>query len=81
MVVTDDDTLAGYFRYAGEDKEAKDYNPEYLKKAEEYRKLTAELRKFDNLQAEARVRITLTGATELGHPDAPPTYIFLRRQS
>ena len=73
--VTDDDTLAGYFRYAGEDKEAKDYNPEYLKKAEEYRKLTAELRKFDNLRPN-KGSVTLTSATELGHPDAPPTYIF-----
>jgi hypothetical protein len=74
-VVTDDDTLAGYFRYAGEDKEAKDYNPEYLKKAEEYRKLTADLRKFDNLKP-VKGSNTLTGATELGHSDAPPTYIF-----
>ena len=75
VAVTDDDTLAGYFRYAGEDKEAKDYNPEYLKKAEEYRKLTAELRKFDNLRPNKGSN-TLTAATELGHSDSPPTYIF-----
>lgn len=74
-VVTDDAALAGFLRAAGSDKTSKDYNPAYLEKAEQYRKLTEELRKLDKSKP-TKGSATLTGATELGHSDSPPTFVF-----
>jgi len=74
-VVTDEAALAGFLRYAADDKSAPEHNEEIVKKADEYQKLTVELRKFANKRP-ARGSDTFTTATELGHPDAPPTYVF-----
>jgi hypothetical protein len=73
--VTDDTALSAFLRYAAEDKEAPEHNDEIVKKFEEYQKLTQELRKFANKKP-ARGSETYTTATELGHSDSPPTFIF-----
>jgi len=73
--VTDDAALAGFLRYAADDKSAPEHSEEIVKKADEYQKLTQELRKFANKRPE-RGSNTFTAATELGHSDAPPTFVF-----
>ena len=73
--VTDDTALSAFLRYAAEDKEAPEHNDEIVKKFEEYQKLTQELRKFANKKP-TRGSDTYTTATELGHSDSPPTFIF-----
>jgi len=45
------------------------------KRWQEYKKLTEELKKFDKLKP-AKGSNTYTAMTELGHPDAPPSYVF-----
>ncbi len=73
--VTDDTSLAGFLRYAAEDKQAPEHSEEIKKKFEEYQKLTQELRKFVSKRP-TRGADTFTAATELGHSDAPPTYVL-----
>jgi hypothetical protein len=74
--VTNDDIIgAAYLRYAAEDKEAPGFGPEARARWEEYQRLTTEWKKFEN-QKPARGSVTFTGVEELGHPDAPPTFIF-----
>jgi hypothetical protein len=73
--VTDDATLAGFLRYAAEDKSAPEHSEEIKQKFAEYQKLTQELRKFQ-AQRPSRGASTFTAATELGHPDAPATFVF-----
>jgi hypothetical protein len=73
--VTNDAGLAGFLRVSGTDKDSPDYDPANLEKAEQYRKLTEELRKFDKLKP-TKGSSTITGATELGHSDSPPTYVY-----
>ncbi|HXZ16018.1 MAG TPA: DUF1549 and DUF1553 domain-containing protein, partial [Roseiarcus sp.] len=73
--VTDDAALAGFLRYAADDKQAPEHSEEIVKKADEYQKLTQDLRKFANKRP-ARGSDTFTTATELGHSDSPPTFIF-----
>lgn len=73
--VTDDAALAGFLRYASEDKTAPEYSEENKKKFEEYQKLTQDLRKFANKRP-TRGSNNFTTATELGHSDAPPTFVF-----
>ena len=73
--VTDDTALSAFLRYAAEDKEAPEHNDEIVKKFEEYQKLTQELRRFANKKP-TRGSDTYTTATELGHSDSPPTFIF-----
>jgi len=66
--------LVGYLKLVATDKDSKEYNPDYLPKWKEYEKLTEELKKFDKLKP-TRGSDRLTVATELGHPDAPPTNV------
>jgi hypothetical protein len=73
--VTDQPQLAAFLIYAAEDKNAPEHSPEIVKKREEYEKLRKELQKFADKRP-ARGANTYTTATELGHPDAPPTHIF-----
>ncbi|WP_457798186.1 DUF1549 and DUF1553 domain-containing protein [Methylocystis sp. S23] len=73
--VTDQPQLAAFLRYAAEDKTAPEHSPEMVQKFEEYQKLTRELQKFADKRPN-RGANTFTTASELGHPDAPPTYIF-----
>ncbi|PWB95700.1 DUF1549 and DUF1553 domain-containing protein [Methylosinus sporium] len=73
--VTNDAALAGFLRYAADDKSAPEHSKEIVEKADEYQKLTQELRKFQNVRSN-KGSLNYTAATELGHSDAPPTYIF-----
>ncbi|WP_026607189.1 DUF1549 and DUF1553 domain-containing protein [Methylocapsa acidiphila] len=73
--VTTEQDLALYIRDAGENKSNPDYSPESVARWEEYKKLGEELKKFDKLKP-AKGSITYTTMTELGHPEAPPTYIL-----
>lgn len=73
--VTDQPQLAAYLRYAAEDKSAPEHSPEAVQKFEEYQKLQRELQKLADKKP-ARGANTFTTATELGHPDAPPTYVL-----
>ncbi|WP_159730835.1 DUF1549 and DUF1553 domain-containing protein [Methylosinus sp. Ce-a6] len=75
VAVTDDNALAGFLRYAADDKSAPEHSAEIVKKAEEYQKLTQELRKFVNLRP-TKGSLNFTAATELGHSDSPPTHIL-----
>ncbi|SFV17407.1 DUF1549 and DUF1553 domain-containing protein [Pseudoduganella namucuonensis] len=72
-VATEND-IVQYLRLTAEDKDSTDHNPENVAKWKEYQKLTADLRKFDKLRPE-KGSLTLTTATELGRPDAPPTHV------
>jgi hypothetical protein len=73
--VTDDVALGAFLRYAAEDTAAPEHSEEIKQKWAEYQKLTQELRKFANKKP-ARGSDTFTTATELGHSDSPPTFIF-----
>jgi hypothetical protein len=72
-VSTEQDVVA-FLKLTAEDKDSAEYNPDNVPKWKEYQKLTADLKKFDKLRPE-KGSLTLTTATELGHPDAPPTYV------
>jgi len=72
--VTTDDDYVGYIRDAVETKN-KDYTPELAVKYLEYKELAEDLKKFDDLKPTAGSTY-ITAATELGHTDAPPTYVF-----
>jgi hypothetical protein len=73
--VTTEADFAGYLRVAGESKDSPEYTPEGAERWQEYKKLTEELKKFDKLKP-AKGSNTYTAMTELGHPDAPPSYVF-----
>lgn len=73
--VTDEDSLVSYLRDASVTPESKGYTPEIALKAQEYKELTEQLKKFDDLKPTAGVP-TISGVSELGHPDAPPSYVF-----
>ncbi|WP_400766053.1 DUF1549 and DUF1553 domain-containing protein [Methylosinus sporium] len=74
-VVTDQPALANYLRDIANDVQSPDHTPEAVAKWAEYQKLTEELKKFEKLKP-TRGADTFTAATELGHSDAPPTYIY-----
>ena len=73
--VTTEADFAGYLRVAGESKDSPEYTQEGAERWQEYKKLTEELKKFDKLKP-AKGSNTYTAMTELGHPDAPPSYVF-----
>lgn len=73
--VSNQGEVAGYLKLVATDKSAAEYDPAYLPKWQEYEKLTEELKKFDKLKPTAKGSANYTTATELGHPDAPPTNI------
>ena len=73
--VTSETDLAAYLRDASENKDNKDFKPEIALKYQEYKELVDELKKFDDLKP-ASGSTTISGVSELGHPDAPPSYVF-----
>jgi hypothetical protein len=73
--VTDQAALANYLRDIANDAQSPDHTPEAVAKWAEYQKLTEELKKYEKLKP-TRGADTFTAATELGHSDAPPTYVF-----
>ncbi|TDX65520.1 uncharacterized protein DUF1549 [Methylosinus sp. sav-2] len=74
-VVTDQPALANYLRDIANDAQSPDHTPEAVAKWAEYQKLTEELKKFEKLKP-TRGADTFTAATELGHSDSPPTYVY-----
>ncbi|WP_332854726.1 DUF1549 and DUF1553 domain-containing protein [Duganella sp. S19_KUP01_CR8] len=72
-VSTEQDVVA-YLKLTAEDKDSADFTPANVDKWKQYQKLTADLKKFDKLKPE-KGSLTLTTATELGHADAPATFV------
>ncbi|WP_374485759.1 DUF1549 and DUF1553 domain-containing protein [Zoogloea sp.] len=73
-VFNPDTDTAGYLRLTAENKDHQDHSPDRVAAWKEYQKLQAELRKFDNLRPISG-SVNITTATELGHADAPPTFV------
>ncbi|MDJ0447255.1 DUF1549 and DUF1553 domain-containing protein [Methylocystis sp. JR02] len=73
--VTDQTALSNYMRDIANDEKNPDRTPEIVAKWREYSKLNEELKKYEKLKP-TRGSDTFTAATELGHPDAPATYVF-----
>lgn len=67
-------TVVSYLRMIAEQTNHPQYNPNSVARWKEYQQLTQELNKFRSLQPN-RGSLTLTSATELGHPEAPPTHV------
>ncbi|MDR1888933.1 MAG: DUF1549 and DUF1553 domain-containing protein [Zoogloeaceae bacterium] len=67
-------SIIAYLRMTAEQKDHPQYSEANVAKWAEFQKLTAELRKFSKLQPKSG-SLYLTSATELGHPDAPPTFL------
>jgi hypothetical protein len=72
--VASDADIVAFLREFGQEKERTGYDPVYAEKLKQYNDLTAELKKFDNIKPASGSRF-LTAATELGHGDAPPTFV------
>lgn len=72
--VSSENDVVAYLRLSGEDKDSVEYTKEKAEKWAEYKKLVAELKKFDHLKPASGTKNIIT-ATELGHPDSPPTHV------
>ncbi|WP_020481385.1 DUF1549 and DUF1553 domain-containing protein [Methylomonas sp. MK1] len=73
--VTDEGSLESYFREKGESTDAKTRDPKIAEQWAELEKLDKELKKFSDLKPTTSSN-TISAMTELGHPDAPPSYVF-----
>lgn len=73
--VTTEDSVAEYLEVAGADRKSKEYNLADVQRLEDYKKLYGELAKYDSLKP-TKGSDTVTAITELGHPDAPPTFLL-----
>lgn len=73
--VSSDADIAAYLRVVGEDKADPAYSEENAQRWAEYKKLTEELKKFDKLKP-TKGSDTYTAVSELGHPEAPPSFIL-----
>lgn len=75
--VTDERSLAAYLRDTAESKGVnnKDYSQEIVDKWTEYDKLSEELKKFNDLKPKTG-STEISAMTELGHSDAPPSYVY-----
>ncbi|NOS89928.1 MAG: DUF1553 domain-containing protein [Methylococcaceae bacterium] len=73
--ITDEDSLVSYLRDASVSPESLNYTPEIALKNQEYKELSDQLKKFDDLKP-ANGSTTISAVTELGHTDAPPSYVF-----
>ncbi|RQP21495.1 DUF1549 and DUF1553 domain-containing protein [Piscinibacter terrae] len=75
-VSTDQAAASAYLKLSAEEKDSAEYDPANVERWKEYQQLTAELKKFDKLKPKNEgVTNNFTTATELGHADAPPTFI------
>lgn len=72
--VSTDRDYVGWVRIAVETHN-KDYTPEMAARYYEWKELDEELKKFDNLKPTAGSDM-ITAATELGHPDAPKSFVL-----
>ncbi len=73
--ITDEDDLVAYLRDASVSPESKNYTPDIALKSQEYKELVEQLKKLDDLKP-ASGSTTISGVSELGHPDSPPSYVF-----
>lgn len=73
--VTDEASLQAYFREKGESSDPKFQNKEIAAQWAELDKLNKELRKFNDLKPKTTSN-TISAMTELGHADAPPSFVF-----
>ncbi|CAD6879703.1 protein of unknown function DUF1549 [Methylomonas albis] len=73
--VTDEGSMESYFREKGESTDAKTRDPKIAEQWAELEKLDKELKKFNDLKPTTSSN-TISAMTELGHPDAPPSYVF-----
>ncbi len=74
--VTNDDLIVGaYLRYLADDKEAPGYGPESKADLEHWLKITQKLQQFNKEKPE-KGSDTITRVEELGHSDAPKSFIF-----
>jgi hypothetical protein len=70
----DDDRLANYLQDTSVNKDAPDYDPANGPRWEAYKKLKEEVKKIDKLKPNGSD--TVSAMSELGHSDAPPTYVL-----
>ncbi|MCF7987814.1 MAG: DUF1549 and DUF1553 domain-containing protein [Methylovulum sp.] len=76
VYITDERSLAAFLRDVADSKgNDKNYSKEIVEKWTEYDKLTEELKKFNELKPKGGSN-EITAMTELGHADAPPSYVF-----
>ena len=73
--ITDEDDMVAYLRDASVSPESKNYTPDIALKSQEYKELVEQLKKLDDLKP-ASGSTTISGVSELGHPDSPPSYVF-----
>jgi hypothetical protein len=73
--VTDERSLHAYFQDIGESTDPKTYDKKIAAQWAELDKLEKQLRKFNDLKPATSSK-TISAMTELGHPDAPPSYVF-----
>ncbi|ATG89855.1 hypothetical protein MKLM6_1612 [Methylomonas koyamae] len=73
--VTEEASLQAYFREKGESSDPKFQNKEIAAQWAELDKLNKELRKFNDLKPKTTSN-TISAMTELGHADAPPSFVF-----
>jgi hypothetical protein len=73
--VTSENSIAAFLADAGARRSAAEFDPKYVDMLRRYNELNAQLKKFDDLKP-AKGSDTYTAMTELGRPDAPPTFVF-----
>ncbi|OAI19222.1 hypothetical protein A1507_07935 [Methylomonas koyamae] len=73
--VTNEASLQAYFREKGESSDPKFQSKEIAAQWAELDKLNKELRKFNDLKPKTTSN-TISAMTELGHADAPPSFVF-----
>ncbi|MFZ2452400.1 MAG: DUF1549 and DUF1553 domain-containing protein [Methylovulum miyakonense] len=74
--ITDQQSLAAFLRDTAESKgKDKNYTKEIADKWTEYDKLAEDLKKFNDLKPKSG-STEISAMTELGHSDAPPSYVF-----
>jgi hypothetical protein len=72
--VSSDQDIAAYLKETSEEKERIEFDADNVPKWKEYQRLTAALKKFDDIKP-SKGSQWFTAATELGHPDAPATFV------
>jgi hypothetical protein len=72
--VSNDRDVEGYLRIVAEDKNHPQHTKETEEKWAEFKKLAADLKKFDDLKPNSGSKY-ISAATELGHPESAPTHI------
>lgn len=73
--VTDERSMQSFFQEKGESTDPKTHNKEIAAQWEELEKLEKQLRKFNDLKPTTSSN-TISAMTELGHPDAPPSFVY-----